>query len=682
MKLLDIFALSGLINGLFVLGLGVFIISHNWRDKLNRLYFLIVIAISIWSFSYWLWLFSNDAVSALFWVRMLSIGSTLIPVFYFHWVVSILKIERRERNTRWLVYILGVLFILFSFSDLFISGVEPKLFFPFWPNPGILYHFYLFVLYICLIIYSSNLLIKSYKIAWGEDKKRLAYVIAGALLAFSGGLSNFFLWYNIPIAPYGNFLVAFYPLLFGYATIKYRLFNIKTIATELFAIAIWIFLFIKILLSTGSNDLLVNIFLFIVVVFFGILLIRSVFKEVRQKEQMEKMAEDVKKAYEMEKRAKERIDEARVKDEALLSSIGEGVIAIDKEGKVIFINNVAEEMLVLKNEQAINKSYEEILKIENEKGEAIKNEASPLYQALSSGRKIVTGATGGSDSAESVSSTVSPAAAYYFARGDKTKFPAAVTVAPVVLNGKIIGAVAVFRDVTIERQIDRSKSEFVSLASHQLRTPLTAIKWYSDVLFKEKLSAKQKKCLNGIYDGNERMIKLIDVMLNVSRLEAGKIKINPSPTNVKKILEDIINEQKFTVKTKKQKFIFEGPDDLPEISIDQNLVRLIFQNLISNAIKYTPDEGEILCKVEKKNNLFSFEVKDTGIGIPQNQQKRVFEKLFRADNAFSHTAEGNGLGLYAAKMTAESLGGKIWFESKAGKGTTFFVDLPVKLAAK
>ena len=387
-------------------------------------------------------------------------------------------------------------------------------------------------------------------------------------------------------------------------------------------------------------------------------------------------------AYEAEKRAKERIDEARVKDEALLSSIGDGVIAIDKSGKVTFINSVAEEMLVLKNEQAINKSFEEILKIENEKGEAIKKEASPLYQALSSGRKIVTGATGGSDSAESVSSTVSPAAAYYFARGDKTKFPAAVTVAPVVLNGKIIGAVAVFRDVTIERQIDRSKSEFVSLASHQLRTPLTAIKWYSDVLFKEKLSAKQKKCLNGIYDGNERMIKLIDVMLNVSRLEAGKIKINPSPTNVKKILEDIINEQKFTVKTKKQKFIFECPDDLPEISIDQNLVRLIFQNLISNAIKYTPDEGEILCKVEKKNNLFSFEVKDTGIGIPQNQQKRVFEKLFRADNAFSHTAEGNGLGLYAAKMTAESLGGKIWFESKAGKGTTFFVDLPVSPAAK
>ncbi len=682
MKLLEVFAISGLINALVTLGLGIFIISHNWRDKLNRLYFLITLATGFWAFSYWRWLSADDITTALFWVRMLSIGSILIPIFYFHWIISLLKIEEREKNTVRLMYVLGSLFILFSFSDFFVSGVEQKLFFPFWPNPGILYHFYLFFVYICLVAYSWNLLIKNYKASTGEDRKRLAYIIGGAVIAFAGAASNFFLWYNIPIVPYGNFLVAFYPLLFGYATIRYRLFNIRTIATELFAIAIWIFLFVKILLSASFNDLLVNIALFIVVVFFGILLIRSVLKEVRQKEQIEQMAKDIEKAYEAEKEAKEVIDEARVEDEALLSSIGDGVIAIDKSGKVTFINRVAQELLALKNGDAINKPYEEILIIENEKGEALPKEKNPLYQALVFGKKIISGATGGSDNSGNVASTVSPDAIYYYVRADKTKFPVAVTVAPVILDGKIIGAVDVFRDVTIERQIDKSKSEFVSLASHQLRTPLTAIKWYSDVLFKEKLSAKQKKCLNGIHDGNERMIKLIDVMLNVSRLEAGKIKINPSPTNIKKILEDIIKEQKFVVKTKKQKFIFECPDDLPEISIDQNLVRLVFQNLISNAIKYTPDDGQVSCKVVKKDNMFLFEVADTGIGIPENQQKRIFEKLFRADNAFSHTAEGNGLGLYAAKMTTESLGGKIWFKSKAGQGTSFFVELPVKLAAK
>jgi two-component system NtrC family sensor kinase len=145
MEFLGVFAISGLINGLIALGSGIFVISHNWRDKTNRLYFLIVLAISLWSFSYWRWLSSIDFIPALFWVRLLSIGSTLIPVFYFHWIASLLKVEKSEKITIRLVYILGGLFLLFSFSDLFVAGTQHKLFFPYWPNPGILYHFYLFV---------------------------------------------------------------------------------------------------------------------------------------------------------------------------------------------------------------------------------------------------------------------------------------------------------------------------------------------------------------------------------------------------------------------------------------------------------------------------------------------------------------------------------------------------------
>jgi len=320
MKLLDAFAISGLINGLIVLGLGIFIISHNWKEKTNRLYFLIILATSLWSFSYWRWLSSTDATSALFWVRLLSVGSTLIPIFYFHWVVSLLKIENSQKLTIRLTYILGGLFLLFSFSNLFVSGTQQKLFFPFWPNPGILYHFYLFSLYICLVIYSVNLLIKNYKQAFGEEKKRIAYILGGTVMAFGGGLSNFFLWYNIPVAPYGNFLVAFFPFLFGYATIKYRLFNIQVVTTELFTIAIWVFLFIKTLISNSVNDLLVNAILFIVVVFFGILLIRSVFREVKQKEQIEKIEKELEKAYEIEKKANKELEElGNVKNQFLMT---------------------------------------------------------------------------------------------------------------------------------------------------------------------------------------------------------------------------------------------------------------------------------------------------------------------------------------------------------------------------
>jgi len=447
------------------------------------------------------------------------------------------------------------------------------------------------------------------------------------------------------------------------------LFDIKVIATELLTFAIWIILLVKVFVSNNMQDFLVNGGLFLAMLIFGILLIRGVLREVSQREKIEKLAKDIEKAYEAEKLAKEKIDAIRVEDEALLSSIGEGVVAIDREGKVTFINRAAEQMLYLKSEEAVGKSYGEILKMETEKGEAVAKEKDPLNLALSSGKKVITAV------AEGTADII-----YFYVRKDGTKFPSAITVAPVILNGKTIGAVDVFRDITVERQIDKSKTEFVSLASHQLRTPLSAIKWYSEIILggkAGKLKPKQQEYLEQVYKGNERMIKLINVMLNISRLEAGKVKITLAPLSIKELLENIIAEQQVDILKKKHKFTFECPNDLPKITTDSELIRMVFQNLISNAIKYTQDKGKIDCKVEKKDNSILFSVHDNGIGIPEDQQKKIFGKLFRADNAFSHDPQGNGLGLYAAKMTIENLGGKTWFESKPGQGTTFYVELPV-----
>ena len=311
---METFALSGLINGLIVLSLGVFVIRYNWRSKINQLYFLIVIAVVIWSLGYWQWLSSDDSVSALFWIRILSIGSTLIPVFYFHWVVSLLGLNKQQKNIiRW-VYSIAALFLFFSFSDLFIKGVKETLFFPFWPKPGILYHFYLAFTYILLVVYSLFLLWKNYKASSGERKAQIIYVVIGSIIAFGGGLSNFFLWYDIPIPPYGNFLVALYPFFFGYAIVKHRLFDVKVIATQMLVFAIWIFLIIRTILSESYQDFAINGVLLVAVVFVGILLIRSVLKEVEQREEMEEMTKKIEKAYVIEKRANEELkelDEAR-----------------------------------------------------------------------------------------------------------------------------------------------------------------------------------------------------------------------------------------------------------------------------------------------------------------------------------------------------------------------------------
>ncbi len=382
---------------------------------------------------------------------------------------------------------------------------------------------------------------------------------------------------------------------------------------------------------------------------------------------VDEQTESIRQLYEAEKEAKEKINAIRVEDEALLSSIGEGVVAIDNEGKITFVNKEAEDSLYVRGESIINKPYEQVLLAQNEKGEIIAKEKDPLYKALVHGKKVVASATMGTENT------------CYYTRSDRSKFPVYVTAAPVVLNGKVVGAVDVFRDVTVERQIDKSKSEFVSLASHQLRTPLTAIKWYSEFLLRGKagkLAPKQKKNIEQIYHGNERMIKLIAVMLNISRLEAGRVKINLMLTNPKKLLQDLIKEEKIAARKKKQKINFECEGEIADVRTDPDLIRMVLENLIANGIKYSGKGGEIICRLKEKGKVLLFEIEDNGIGIPKDQQKRIFEKLFRANNAFPHDPEGNGLGLYATKMTVEALGGKIYFKSEEGKGSVFFVEIP------
>ena len=309
------FAISGLVNGLLSLAFGFFIIIHNWRFKLNRIYFFLTVSVGFWALSYWQWLSAVNEADALFWVRMLSIGSVLIPVFYFHWIVSFLELNKKYKISVRLAYILAGFLLCFSFSSLFVKGVERKLFFPFWPEPGIFYHFYLLFVYVSLTVYSFALLIRHYRSSTKEKRGQIIYVLVGSIVAFSGGASNFFLWYNIPIPPYGSFLIALFPLLFGYAMMRHKLFNIRIITTELFTFGIWAALFVKVLLSPESvTDLLVNISIFVWSLIFGIFLIRSVIHEVEQKNKIEVMAADVGRAYEIEKQARqelERLDEAR-----------------------------------------------------------------------------------------------------------------------------------------------------------------------------------------------------------------------------------------------------------------------------------------------------------------------------------------------------------------------------------
>jgi PAS domain S-box-containing protein len=256
------------------------------------------------------------------------------------------------------------------------------------------------------------------------------------------------------------------------------------------------------------------------------------------------------------------------------------------------------------------------------------------------------------------------------------------------LAGGIIGGAIIIHDITHLKEIDKMKTEFVSVASHQLRTPLTAIKLFIELLAKGdagKLTKKQVEYIGDVATSTERMINLVNDLLNVSRLETGRLKIEPELADLEKFIANIIDQDIMPLcEVKGCTVEYEGSEEkIDKILIDLSLFRQVIHNLLTNAVRYSKNKGKILVKLEsfsKDDSQYLISVKDNGISIPEEVQSRIFEKFFRADNAQKAEVEGSGLGLYVVKMIVEAYGGKIWFESGdgAGDGTTFYVTIPKK----
>jgi signal transduction histidine kinase len=229
-------------------------------------------------------------------------------------------------------------------------------------------------------------------------------------------------------------------------------------------------------------------------------------------------------------------------------------------------------------------------------------------------------------------------------------------------------------------QIDKVKSEFILLASHQLRTPLTAVKWYSKVLATSSETMPQerrKRYTNQVYESNERMIELVNKLLDASKIGVGGLSPVPEPVQVTTVLGQALRDVSAQIRDNRIEIIQKIDERSLIVTIDPAWLRIIFQNLLSNAIRYSRPGQSVTIMLKRKDAEVSIAVADQGYGIPVEQQDKIFTKLFRADNAKKAMGEGSGLGLYIAKAMVEQAGGKIWFDSVENKGTTFHVALPV-----
>lgn len=361
-----------------------------------------------------------------------------------------------------------------------------------------------------------------------------------------------------------------------------------------------------------------------------------------------------------------KVRESEEKLKIVVESIGDGVIVLDDEYRIVMFNKEASNISGFSREDVIGKRYDQVLSFLNEStGES--NRTFVDFVAKKKGAPIVNtllvrkGGTRVSiaDSAEVLKDE----------------------------NGKIFGYVLVFRDVSRAREIDKMKSEFISVASHQLKTPLSGIKWFIELLLREKvgtLNEKQKDFINQVRVSNERLITLVTDLLSVSHIETNRnFEIIKKPIDVCKSIERVIETsmpaaKKFSVAVKRDK-------SCPQKKIilaDEEKIQQVFSNLVTNAIKYSKKDGEVIIGVEQSKDDVIFSIRDEGIGIDEKDFPKVFTKFYRGDNAIKSETDGTGLGLYIAKAIIEAHEGKVWFDSKVGKGSTFYFSLKNKVNKK
>lgn len=369
--------------------------------------------------------------------------------------------------------------------------------------------------------------------------------------------------------------------------------------------------------------------------------------------------------------------EGKARDDALLLSIADGILVTDTSGKIMFVNKALEKICGVRSEKILGQDLNEAIPFFDERGRNVSRDVRPIYLALAA--KV------------SKDLPIYTATDFHMIHPKtKRKVPLSINATPLIINKKISGAVVVWRDITQEREVDRAKSEFISYASHQLRTPLTSLSLSVDMLLNhlgDTLTKEQKKYLKVALRGTKDMTELIDTLLNISRIQMGTMIIDPRPTDLAKFVEKILQEISVSIKEKRIKIKKAYDADIPIVRIDEHVMEIVLENLLSNAVKYSLDQGTILIEMKKRKTDVLIAISDMGEGVPEDQQEKIFEKLFRVHP--DSRIKGSGLGLYIVKEAVDQYGGRVWCESPSSrafdgqtpgpgqKGSTFLVTVPM-----
>ncbi len=349
----------------------------------------------------------------------------------------------------------------------------------------------------------------------------------------------------------------------------------------------------------------------------------------------------------------------KAESDALFLSIGEGALVTDNNANISRVYKSALDILGYKKDELLGKWYPEVVIVEDEHGVIIPNMERPIMEVFLTGKSVFR--------------------KVIYRRKDGARISLAVTVSPILLNKSPVGAIEVFRDITEEVKLENAKDEFISVASHELRTPATIVKQYLSMLvggYAGTFSKRQLNMLRTAYESNERQLTIINDLLRVARAEAGKVNLTKESVDVVTLLARIVTEQETKYKNARQSVSYKHTVRSAYCNADPVHMRMILENILSNAHKYTPIGKKIEVTLSEGPHNIKITVKDEGVGIQKKDIPKLFQKFSRIDNPLAASAGGSGLGLFWVKKLVTLHNGSIRVSSKINEGTTFTILLP------
>jgi len=693
--------------------LGALVLFRSKKNKLNQLFSLMILSIVFWMISNYYANLQNS--SSLIYTRLTFLVGLLVAFFLLNFCFALTARRRKNFISKFQVFVLLiflVLGLLILSTNLIVAGID---YIP--SGTGVILGrlYYLFpIFFLLLVVVSISSLFIHYKKSASREKMQIKFMLMGITVsAIGGSFTNVIMpaiFNNDSLSQLGPYAMLGFVGFTSYAIVKHRLMDIRLVVAR--SIAYSVLVLIVAAIYAGSVLALERIFFpgtsqlgLAQGTFRTVLAVLIAFTFQPLRKILTKITDRIffKEQYDPEAFLKETnkiLSTNIILTELLYKTLDhiiqemrilEGTFVVVEDDKVHTIQSIG-------YKSAPDIKFEDVKKLsriditvydELEEGNHLKNilrkyEASVVIRLMEDHQfagLLILGEKKSGDmfTAKDIEILEITAPEITMAM-QRAKQYEEIQKFNLTLRAEVMRKTKKLREANEHLQeFDKAKDEFISMASHQLRTPLTAIKGYLSMLLEGdagEIKIGQYDFINEAFQGANKMVNLINDLLNVSRMSTGKFFIDPMPLDMKKMIQEEMKQLTTAARQKGLFLKFEAPADMPKIEADENKIRQVIMNFIDNSVYYT-EKGGVTVKCSASHKDFVFEVRDTGIGVPKEMQQKLFAKFYRADNARRLRPDGTGLGLYLAKRVIEDHKGELIFRSTSGKGSVFGFRLPI-----